>query len=227
MGGKGIRRREKNYRAAHGGSNSSRLPPPPDPSSLDALPSKLRKIMSLAGAAKQSFNFGKKNAGDGADKIARLGEGTESITTGTKRKRDGQNLMAQNKQQGDDAPEKKKKKKRNSKKADDLRFEALDKATAGGSRRKDRKKKQLEARKEKHKNAQIEEDMDFPGREHIQFGDIVEAPPKLTVPKAFKAVQDASQERLRLQAVEAYRKRKAWDSRPGVKLPPPVTTAPL
>lgn len=45
MGGKGRRRREKNYRAAHGGP--ARLPPPPDPSQVEALPSKLRKIMSF------------------------------------------------------------------------------------------------------------------------------------------------------------------------------------
>lgn len=44
--------------------------------------------------------------------------------------------------------------------------------------------------------------------------------------KAFKATtaQVASHERLRLQAVEAYRKRKGWESRPGIKLPPPVTS---
>jgi hypothetical protein len=46
MGGKGIRRREKNYRAAHGGSHSL-LPPPPKSSQVDALPSKLRKLISL------------------------------------------------------------------------------------------------------------------------------------------------------------------------------------
>lgn len=51
MGGKGIRRREKNYTAAHGGGNNTRLPPPPVPSSIDALPSKLRKLMSLAGSS--------------------------------------------------------------------------------------------------------------------------------------------------------------------------------
>lgn len=216
MGGKGIRRREKNYTAAHGGGNNTRLPPPPVPSSIDALPSKLRKLMSLAGA-KHPLNHGKKNAGDVADKGVRLGGGSESITTGMKRK-------------GDDVPEtsqnEKKKKKRKGKKANDLRFEALDAAAAaGGPRKKDRKKKLSEAKKKKQENAQTEEDLDFPGREHIKFGDIVEAPPKLTVPKAFKVAQDASHERLRLQAVEAYRNRKAWGSRPGVKLPPPVTTS--
>jgi len=46
MGGKGRRRREKNYRAAHGGSHSL-LPPPPKSSQVDALPSKLRKLISL------------------------------------------------------------------------------------------------------------------------------------------------------------------------------------
>ncbi|XP_057805705.1 uncharacterized protein LOC131020719 [Salvia miltiorrhiza] len=230
MGGKAIRRREKNYKAAHDGGNSTRLPPPPVASSIDALPSKLRKLMSFAGAGKQSLNFGKKNTGDGADKAARLAEGAESSTTGMKRKRDGQGLMAQQKEQGDEGPEisknEKKKKKRKGKIADDLRFKALD-TPAAGSRRKERKKKLLEAKKKKQQKVQTEEDLDFRGREEIKFGDIVEAPPKLTaVPKSFKAVsaQDASHERLRLQAVEAYRKRKGWESRPGVKLPPPAAT---
>lgn len=46
MGGKGRKRREKNYRAAHGDKNR-RLPPPPVSSSLDALPSKLRHLLSF------------------------------------------------------------------------------------------------------------------------------------------------------------------------------------
>lgn len=43
--------------------------------------------------------------------------------------------------------------------------------------------------------------------------------------KGLKTTEDASQERLRLQAVDAYRKRKGWASRPGVKLPSPMTTS--
>ncbi|GLT84458.1 hypothetical protein SLE2022_026860 [Rubroshorea leprosula] len=70
--------------------------------------------------------------------------------------------------------------------------------------------------------------MDFPGREQVKFGEVVEAPPKLVaVPKAFKmkAAQDASKERLRLQAIEAYRNRKGWTSRPGaVELPPTLAS---
>ena len=38
----------------------------------------------------------------------------------------------------------------------------------------------LEAKKKKNKKS--EEKQDFPGCEQIQFGDVVQAPPKLTVP---------------------------------------------
>lgn len=46
------------------------------------------------------------------------------------------------------------------------------------------------------------------------------------VMKAFKNAPDASQERIRLRAIEAYRNRKGWASRPGIQLPPPVTSSP-
>ncbi|GKV12961.1 hypothetical protein SLEP1_g24043 [Rubroshorea leprosula] len=93
------------------------------------------------------------------------------------------------------------------------------------------KEEYLEAKKKKHKKAKTEENMDFPGREQVKFGEVVEAPPKLVaVPKiiiAFKmkTAQDASKERLRLQAIEAYRNRKGWTSRPGaVELPPALAS---
>lgn len=42
----------------------------------------------------------------------------------------------------------------------------------------------LEAKKNKHKKAKTEDKLDFPGREEIKFGDIVQAPPKLAaIPK--------------------------------------------
>jgi len=40
-----------------------------------------------------------------------------------------------------------------------------------------------------------------------------------------KAFTNASKERLRLQAIEEYRSRKGWKSRPGSHLPPPLTTS--
>ncbi|CAA0806066.1 Unknown protein [Striga hermonthica] len=231
MAGKGQKRREKNYRAAHGGGNA-RLPPPPDPSSLDAVPSKLRKLMSLTGDGRQPFNRAKGNTVYGADKGTNSGEGT-GTPPGMKRKRS--NLISnatQSEKQGGfpqiSKSDKKKKKKRKSQKAEDLRFEAADKQASAGSRRKERRKQLLEARKKKHKQSKSDEDIEFPGREDIKFGDIVQAPPKLlAVPKAFKTAQDASKERLRLQAVEAYRQRKSWASRPGVKLSQPETTSPF
>jgi hypothetical protein len=55
MAGKGRKRREKNYRAAHGGSTA--LPPPPKSSQLDALPFKLRQIISFTKHQNGSFSF--------------------------------------------------------------------------------------------------------------------------------------------------------------------------
>jgi hypothetical protein len=55
MAGKGRKRREKNYRAAHGGSTA--LPPPPKTSQLDALPFKLRQIISFTKHQTGSFSF--------------------------------------------------------------------------------------------------------------------------------------------------------------------------
>lgn len=48
-----MRRRERNYRAAHGGYD--RLPPPPNTSQVDTLPSKLRKLMSFTSPGPQGF----------------------------------------------------------------------------------------------------------------------------------------------------------------------------
>jgi hypothetical protein len=45
MPGKGQRRREKNFRAAHGGD--TRLPPPPKHRELEAIPSKLRRLIAF------------------------------------------------------------------------------------------------------------------------------------------------------------------------------------
>jgi hypothetical protein len=41
----------------------------------------------------------------------------------------------------------------------------------------------LDAKKKKHKKEDEDETPNFPGREQIKFGDVVQAPPKLTAPK--------------------------------------------
>ncbi|KAK9147619.1 hypothetical protein Scep_006376 [Stephania cephalantha] len=243
MGGKGQRRREKNYRAAHGGDHTARLPPPPKPTDVDALPSKLRRIIDFT--ARESVKVS--SANDGEQKRKRkdlvnvtpqllhllllsfcvvvvffrkpgLGEEGFSEKLTNPKNKDRSNGIAQEDEHD------KKKAKRKRKQGEDLRFESLTQVLGSTStKRKERKKKYLEAKKQKNKKAKLE-DADFPGHEKIKFGDIVEAPPKLSVvPKVLKTVQDASQERLRLQAVEAYRKRKGWESRPGVQLPGPVS----
>ncbi|KAH8488505.1 hypothetical protein H0E87_024248 [Populus deltoides] len=119
MGGKGRRRREKNYRAAHGGSHSL-LPPPPKSSQVDALPSKLRKLISLTSqlhddSAKNSMSGQentKQQVGDAKKKRAHE-EGNEATMV----KDEGVEEIVEG--SGDEKRKKKKKKKQ----VNDLRFE--------------------------------------------------------------------------------------------------------
>lgn len=233
MGAKGKRRREKNYRAAHGGYTG--LPPAPDPSKLDALPSKLRQILSFTqpiqqqnGPAGLSKDLGKNKRKDDGHAQNDKGEvGTAGVKQGVI---SGQLKAPQHTDNGNEwrvqsSANDKKKKKRKRKEVKDLRFAMEEDMTNSKLKRRERKKKYLEAKKKKHKTTH-EEKLDFPGQEKIKFGDIVQAPPKLAFnPKPFKNTQDASQERLRLRAIEEYRSRKGWTSRPGSHLPPPVITS--
>ncbi|KAI4356835.1 hypothetical protein L6164_000822 [Bauhinia variegata] len=237
MGGGGRRRREKNYRAAHGGYSA--LPPPPDPSQVDALPSKLRRIISFTsspqsqpqGAAALTKNIEtrkKREDGHAQNDKGEVGKadvkqgGTHGELEASRHTGSGNEQFIQSN------ASKKKKNKRKRKEVRDLRFEEVEK-TSSELKRRERKKKYLEAKKKKQKKTKTEESLEsleFPGREQIKFGDIVEAPPKLAIiPKAFKKAQDASQERLRLKAIEGYRSRKGWTSRPGSQLLPPVTSS--
>ncbi|XP_057980674.1 uncharacterized protein LOC131166286 [Malania oleifera] len=242
MGGKGRRRREKNYRAAHGGY--SRLPPPPDPNDVDAVPSKLLKIMAFAsssscpsaaqGSARPSMGMEQRKkikAASNEKKLCLEVESGSNATGDEERANDG-HLKSQLIDNCDEmyvsSTHEMGKKKRKRKKVNDLRFEMAVELGAARSKRRDAKKKYLEAKKKKHKKGKADEILDFSGHEKIKFGDVVEAPPKLDAipkPKALRTVQDASRERLHLQAVEAYRNRKEWVSRPGIHLPP-VTTSP-
>ncbi|WJX77004.1 hypothetical protein P8452_60351 [Trifolium repens] len=189
MAGKGRKRREKNYRAAHGGSTA--LPPPPKTSQLDALPFKLRQIISFTKHQTDSPALSKDKKLDHGH--AQNGDTSEPLKAPEHR---DEQLNAND--------DNKNKKKRKRKEVKDLRYEA---------------------KKKKHKKVEEDEILDFPGQEKIKFGDIVQAPPKLSyIPKAFKISHDASHERLRLRAIEDYRSRKGWTSRPGNHRPPPVTT---
>ncbi|KAL3536919.1 hypothetical protein ACH5RR_000285 [Cinchona calisaya] len=231
MGGKGKKRREKNYRAVHGGPHSG-LPPPPDRSSLDAVPSKLRKIMSFTGGS-ASNNGAEKNKGfsgnitQKSEFVQKLNSEEKLGSENTGVGKDSNDAMSNAKHAHlhdevvHNSVHEKKKKRRKRKQVNDLRFETTEELGASGSKRKERKKHRLEERKKKRKRTREEENVDYRTHDEVKFGEVVDAPPKLlAVPKVFKITQDASQERLRLQAVEAYRNRKGWTSRPGVQLPP-------
>ncbi|XP_057435512.1 uncharacterized protein LOC130728165 [Lotus japonicus] len=215
MGGKGQRRREKNYKAAHGGYSG--LPPPPVLSQLDALPSKLRQLISITRH---------QNGATAASELKKKDDGhAQNVDTS------GQLKATQHSENGHEqlipsSANDKKKKKRKRKEVKDLRFLAEMDKTRSQLKKKERKKKYLESKKKKHKKINEEDELDFPGHEKIKFGDVVQAPPKLAaIPRAFKNTQDAYQERLRLQAIEAYRSRNRWSSRPGSHLPPLAPTS--
>ncbi|KAF7152457.1 hypothetical protein RHSIM_Rhsim01G0161500 [Rhododendron simsii] len=151
----------------------------------------------------------------------------DSNPTGTREKdKEGNAVTAQQVDDDDNIKEEKRKKTKKRKRVTDLRFEMLESSGVSLKRREHRKKR-LEAKKNKRKKARPEENEGFPRHEKIKFGEVVQAPPKLVAfPKASKAPQDASSERLRLKAVEAYRNRKGWASRPGKDLPPSIMTSP-
>ncbi|MED6160176.1 hypothetical protein PIB30_048845 [Stylosanthes scabra] len=221
MGARGKKRREKNYRAAHGGYSG--LPPPPDPSKLDALPSKVRQIMSFTQPQQKDVD-NKLNKIPLKDKGG-LGTGNVKVGNTNEQLKESDHSDGDYEQPMHSSENDKKKKKRKRKEVKDLRFAMEPDKTSSQLKRKERKKKYLEAKKKKKQKKSHEEDeLDFPGHEKISFGDIVQAPPKLAViPRAFKNAQDASQERLRLRAIEEYRNRKGWKSRPGTHLPPSLT----
>ncbi|XP_073012657.1 uncharacterized protein [Typha latifolia] len=224
MVGKGKRRREKNYRAAHGGE--SRLPPPPKLKELEALPSKLRRLMELKNnpfstkpglprsvkdAGKQKEKGGNKaipkDMHSPADSKLKMRHDDDKVMSETHIKEKDQNTGIDDIKKG----------KRKRKTVEDLRFQDLDQS--GTQSRKKKRKEYLEAKKKKKKNDKTDNVRNFPGCEQIKFGEVVEAPPKLTFPKRIKNPLDASRERLRLQAIEEYRNRRGWMSRPGIQLP--------
>lgn len=220
--------RGRNYRAAHGGYD--RLPPPPNTSQVDTLPSKLRKLMSFTSPGPQESE---KVSEDIQRKRKREAVNTEKKShrkdalgrSDVKSKGNGgiSQMPQLTGTDDDDVQSKsseKKNKKRKRKQVTDLRFADTLEESSRRLKKRERRKKYQEAKKNKHKKANTEEDLDFPKHEKIKFGDVVEAPLKLlAVPKAFKSAQVASQERKRLEAINEYRNRKGWTSRPGIQIP--------
>ncbi|XBI06620.1 hypothetical protein VPH35_134613 [Triticum aestivum] len=224
MTGKGVRRREKNYRAAHGGDG--RLPPPPKQRELEALPSKLRRLIAIQKKQDATAGGGKADASSaGGGAPGKHGaDATGKDKAGKDKKTKKQNLEAAadaKVTEGAPGPDESAsadggKKKRKRGKVEDLRFKELE-ANVSVSK-KQKRKKHLDEKKKKRKAGKAETHLEFPGREKVKFGDIVEAPPKLSFPKR-KSHLDVSAERLRKEVVENYRNIKGWASRPGLQLP--------
>ncbi|KAG0464188.1 hypothetical protein HPP92_020257 [Vanilla planifolia] len=204
MGGKGRRRREKNYIAAHGGNNS--LPPPPNAKDLEALPYKLRKIIQL-----KDISAGKQGAARSSAETVNGKTSGESLNEEKPNPRDAQCMTPSDNMQvvlektknivtkdnvadADSGLADERKRKRKKKTASDLRFENLDQLAAH-SKRKERKKQFVEKRKTKCKKTMLNETLDFPGREDVKFGEVVQAPPKLSLPKVPKNFIDASKKK--------------------------------
>ncbi|XP_068649304.1 uncharacterized protein [Aristolochia californica] len=231
MGGKGQRRREKNYLAAHGGNNT--LPPPPKTSDLDAVPAKLRKLMEFKNP---SSKLGLSDSVKISKDKTKLGKREGDSTVHRKKNPDDDEVChvvaAEKIDESEDISNTKanmkKKTKRKRKTMDDLRLQMMNKELAGSSsKRRERRTKYSQEKKKKSKKVKTDERVvDFPQHENIKFGEVVQGPPKLTFPKVTTTFRDASHERLRLEAVEAYRNRKGWASRPGILLPPVSATLP-
>ncbi|XP_074273172.1 uncharacterized protein LOC141596818 [Silene latifolia] len=224
MGGKGQKRREKNYLKSHGGDK--RLPPPPEMSSIHAIPSKLRKLMSYSSSLGNEANLesaiqlkGKKRDASQNKPQSVVENEPKSASISAKIEKMSAMLESEEKINPGVDDDKKKKKKRKRREVNDLRFAAEMEKLGVTSKRKQRKKEFLKNKKKNQKKGGPEQTLDLPKRDEVKFGDVVQAPPKLdVVPKAPKKPMNASQERLRLQAIEAYRNRRG-NNRLGIQLP--------
>ncbi|XP_024539042.1 coiled-coil domain-containing protein 137-like [Selaginella moellendorffii] len=202
--GKARRRRQHNYEAAH--RTGLELAPPPVMKDVDAIPSKLRAIMKFMDPreGKQPISAGK----------------VENATTV---KKDAVGAPSTDQTPADASKPGSKKRRRNT--GLDEFAEKLKAENAGGKSR-ERRKKFLKERKEKKKQKQLDAIdhslQQLYKHEQVTFGEVAQAPPKL--PRLRKKDEDAagpslvSQERRRLQAVEAYRMKRDWQSRPGSRL---------
>ncbi|KAH7404937.1 hypothetical protein KP509_15G050300 [Ceratopteris richardii] len=227
--GKGRRRRKANYLAAHG--DYGNLPPPP--SASEALPSKLRRIMAL----KSNDSLGPLNTriykANGGSKIQQ--KNTTKICNAIQGMAEKKPSKEEIRKQGIAKDSEHKdtdgskislnatteltQKKRKWKEELDALSERF-KVTPVRKGLSDRKKRYLQERKnKKRRHVQSNLDEQVPSlheQEKINFGETVQAPPRLSVPKKKMSV---AEQRLRLHAIEAYREKRKWSSRPGSHQP--------
>lgn len=235
--GKGRRRRQANYLAAHGGEH--KLPAPPTATDAAAVPWKLRRIMTLKASSSSphspsgSLDLGKNRIRSKSETKAFKGIAEKQHRIMKSEKQQDTSLQARDAGEGHEnttvLPNESVTPKRKKRKRDEdlqLLMEKF-KATPIHKGLNDRKKKYLQEKKNKKKLGRfnsVEPNPSLHQRERIGFGDIVHAPPRLSFPKKNKNI---SEERLRQQAVETYRQKKKWLSRPGSHQPPSLANANL
>ncbi|KAJ9556461.1 hypothetical protein OSB04_011075 [Centaurea solstitialis] len=228
MGGKGKKRREKNYKEAHG-VGKNRLPPPPVRSSLDVIPAKLRKTHWHS-----SNSWSGKLQVDG-EEIKRVlgGRGGNLIENDrTDKNKDHLSMFGRTFRSLKEAEKHSTKDKSDSVASGSKMEDDNDQYMDTEKKKKKRKRKRLlEERKKKHKKVKVEDGLNFPGCEEIKFGEVVQAPrngqcSQGLITWRFGSSINASQERIRLRTIEAYREQKKWASRPGLHLPTTDITPP-
>ncbi|KAJ7517583.1 hypothetical protein O6H91_03G094900 [Diphasiastrum complanatum] len=228
--GKGRRRRESNFKSSHSSAALSQLPPPPSHKDAAALPSKLRKIMQLKAS---SLHHHARNSELRRETKQPLKESkikkdsvkatSSQVVTLEGKQQDAVKAQQQGQPLSDSTERVSVSSSGKRKRGEDMKM-LMDKLRVAPIRKgiKEQRKRYLEEKKSKKRKLVQSNRTSLYQQELISFGEVVQAPPKLPAPvKALKQGTPSNlfQERLRLQAVEAYRQRRGWNSRPGTSIP--------
>ncbi|BBN12231.1 hypothetical protein MPTK1_5g18330 [Marchantia polymorpha subsp. ruderalis] len=233
-GGGGGRGAAKGHRPKKSETNfipayTGELAPPPVARDIMAVPAKLRRIMNLravvASGEKYDPNAYKRKSKQDESKASKKKDKKRKLSdekTGTN--------GAQSKDEDGTPAAKKSKLSRAEEELKRLNAKFDRKARVKPKSTGETWKSYLNEKKKKKRGPKAAEEglLAMNVHEKIEFGDVVQAPPKLTFPKKAAAIkekervdgdQSALHERLRMQAIESYRQRKNWSERPGQQLP--------
>ncbi|KAL3675302.1 hypothetical protein R1sor_025250 [Riccia sorocarpa] len=222
------RKTDVDFKDAH--STVSELAPPPVGRDIMAIPAKLRRIMELKNAVasgeKHNPNAYKRQRSEGS-------KASEKKKDKKRKLNDKENSKSSegDEDKNDAAAAKKTKLSRAEEEIKMLNARFDRKAGVKPKSTGEKWKSYLNEKKKKKKRGKnsIEEGLpEMHKHEKIAFGEVVQAPPKLTFPQKAAKIKEKEKgngdqtllrERLRLQAIESYRQRKKWAERPGQKLP--------
>ncbi|KAL3680754.1 hypothetical protein R1sor_023710 [Riccia sorocarpa] len=220
------RKTDVDFKDAH--STVSELAPPPVGKDIMAIPAKLRRIMELKNAVASGEKYN-----PNAYKRQRS-EGSRASEKKKDKKRKLNDKENSKSSEGDedknDAAAAKKTKLSRAEEEIKMLNARFDRRQESSRRVPERNGKGEficylnEKKKKKRGKNSIEEGLpEMHKDEKLAFGEVVQAPPKLTFPQKAAKIKEKDQtllrERLRLQAIESYRQRKKWAERPGQKLP--------